>query len=97
MLVAVLIGSIEVLGLISDQFGLRGNFWRLVGTLDDNFNALGFAIIGVFIVAWIVSVCVYRLRRLDELPAWITGSETRSDVAGLATQNHPACKREART
>ena len=42
MLVAVLIGSIEVMGLVGDQFGLEGDLWRLVRALNDNFNALGF-------------------------------------------------------
>ncbi len=74
VLVAVLIGSIEVLGLVGDRYGLEGDLWRLVGALNDNFNALGFAIIGVFIVAWAVSVSVYRLKRLDDIPAGAAGS-----------------------
>lgn len=69
VVVAVLIGSIEVLGLLGEQFGLKGDIWRLVGALNDNFNALGFAIVGVFIVAWAVSVGIYRLRRFDDVPA----------------------------
>ena len=68
VLVAVLIGSIEVVGLISHQFGLEGDVWRLGRALNENFNALGFAIVGVFIVAWAVSVIVYRLGRMDEVP-----------------------------
>jgi nickel/cobalt transporter (NiCoT) family protein len=65
--VAVLIGGIEGLGLIGDQLGLSGWFWDGVGRLNDNFNGLGFAIIGVFIFAWVGSVIVYRYARLDEL------------------------------
>jgi high-affinity nickel-transport protein len=67
VVVAVLIGGIEGLGLIGDQFGLTGWFWDGVGRLNDNFNGLGFAIIGVFIVAWIASILVYRYARLDSL------------------------------
>jgi high-affinity nickel-transport protein len=67
VVVAVLIGGIEGLGLIADQFGLSGWFWDGVGTLNDNFNGLGFAIIGVFIVAWVGSVLVYRYAGLDGL------------------------------
>jgi high-affinity nickel-transport protein len=65
--VAVLIGGIEGLSLIGDQLGLGGSFWDGVGALDANFNGLGFAIIGVFILAWAVSVIVYRVARLDEV------------------------------
>ena len=66
VLVAVLIGSIEVVGLIGDQFELEGGFWRFGSVLNDNFNALGFAIIGIFTFAWAVSMIVYRLGCLDE-------------------------------
>jgi nickel/cobalt transporter (NiCoT) family protein len=65
--VAVLIGGIEGLGLIGGRFGLSGWFWDGIGTLNDNFNGLGFAIIGLFVVAWIVSVLIYRYAGLDEL------------------------------
>jgi hypothetical protein len=54
--VVVLIGGIEALGLSSDQLSLHGKFWQSIGTLNDNFNALGFAIIGIFILAWIASL-----------------------------------------
>ena len=67
VVVAVLIGGIEGMGLIGDQFGLQGPFWDGVAGLNDNFNGLGFAIIGVFVLAWAVSVVVYRYARLDDL------------------------------
>ncbi|MFP6562212.1 HoxN/HupN/NixA family nickel/cobalt transporter [Paraburkholderia sp. B3] len=73
VLVAVLIGGIETLGLIADQFNLKGGFWDLIGTLNDNFNNLGFVIIGVFILAWLVSFAIYRLKRYDELPVYRSG------------------------
>jgi high-affinity nickel-transport protein len=67
VLVAVLIGGIEGLGLIGDQLSLGGWFWGGIGRLNDNFNLLGFAIVGLFILAWIGSMLVYRYTRLDEV------------------------------
>jgi high-affinity nickel-transport protein len=67
VIVAMLIGGIEALGLISDQLGLSGGFWDGVGTLNENFNNLGFAIIGVFLLAWVASYLVYRAKRLDDV------------------------------
>jgi nickel/cobalt transporter (NiCoT) family protein len=72
VVVAVVIGGIEGLGLIGDQLGLGGWFWDAVGKLNDNFNGLGFAIIGIFIFAWIASLIVYRYARLDELDVTLT-------------------------
>jgi high-affinity nickel-transport protein len=66
VVVAVVIGGIEALGLISDQFGLTGGIWDGIGVLNDNFNNLGFAIIGVFIAAWVISFIIYKAKKLDE-------------------------------
>jgi high-affinity nickel-transport protein len=69
VLVAVLIGGIEALGLIGDQLELKGAFWDAVGALNDNFGALGYAIVGLFVLSWIVSLAVYRLKGFDRLEA----------------------------
>ena len=67
VVVAVLVGGIEALGLLGDQFGLEGAFWNGIGALNDNMNTSGFAIIGLFIAAWIGSVVFYRYKGLDDL------------------------------
>jgi nickel/cobalt transporter (NiCoT) family protein len=67
VIVAVVIGGIEGLGLIADQLGLQGWFWDGIGVLNDNFNGIGFVIIGVFIFTWIAAVIYYRYASLDEL------------------------------
>jgi nickel/cobalt transporter (NiCoT) family protein len=67
VLVAMLIGGIEGLGLAANQFGLDGRFWDGIDALSANFNELGFAIIGVFILAWLASLVIYRYARLDDL------------------------------
>jgi high-affinity nickel-transport protein len=67
VLVAVLIGGIEGLGLLQDRLHLHGDFWGLIARLNGNFNSLGFIIIGLFILAWIASVLVYRYQRYEDL------------------------------
>jgi high-affinity nickel-transport protein len=67
VLVAVLIGGIEALGLAADQLKLEGPFWRWIGALNDNFGSLGYLIIAIFAGSWIVSIAVYRLGRFDSL------------------------------
>ncbi len=67
VIVAILIGGIEALGLIGDKLGLSGGFWDAVGALNDNFNNLGFVIIGIFVAAWALSFAIYKAKRLDEL------------------------------
>ncbi|MCS4250500.1 HoxN/HupN/NixA family nickel/cobalt transporter [Pseudomonas sp. BIGb0164] len=67
VVVAVVIGSIEALGLISDQLELKGGFWAFIGSLNDSFGLLGYIIIGIFVVSWGASVLLYRLKRYDQL------------------------------
>lgn len=69
VIVAVLIGGIEALGLLVDPLDLKGRFWDVINTLNDNFNDLGFIIIGVFLAAWCLSFLIYRMRGYDKLEA----------------------------
>ncbi len=64
---ALFIGGIEALGLIGDKLALRGPFWNLVAAISDNFSALGYAIVGLFIATWLVSFAVYRAKGYDKL------------------------------
>ena len=66
VLVALLIGGIEGLGLLGDKFGLEGPFWDAIGYLNDNFNSIGFLIIGLFMASWAVSFLIYKLKGLDQ-------------------------------
>jgi len=65
--VALLIGGIEVLGLVGGQFKMQGAVWNLIGALNDNFGVLGFVIVGFFVVSWAVSIGIYRIKRYDEI------------------------------
>ncbi len=67
VVVAVLIGGIETLGLIGDAFKLEGPFWDAIGALNDNFGALGYVIIGVFALSWLLSVVIYRANGYDAI------------------------------
>jgi high-affinity nickel-transport protein len=67
VLVAVVIGGIETLALVADRLDLKGPFWDFVGTLSDNFGTLGYLVIGLFVVCWIVSALVYRIKRYDDI------------------------------
>jgi nickel/cobalt transporter (NiCoT) family protein len=65
VVVALLIGGIEALGLIADKLGLEGGLWDVVGDLNDGLANFGYLVIGVFIASWAVSYLIYRWQRLD--------------------------------
>jgi len=59
--VAIIIGSIEILGLLVDRFSLSGPVWDFVAALNDNFGILGYLIIAIFAASWIASIAAYKL------------------------------------
>jgi high-affinity nickel-transport protein len=67
VLVALVIGGVEALGLIGRKLGLDGGFWRLIDGLNENFGALGYLVIGIFMVCWLVSAVIYRMKRFDRM------------------------------
>ena len=62
--VALLIGSIELLGLFAGQLGWHGPFWDWIGGLD--LNTVGFVIVGLFVITWAVALLVWRYGRIEE-------------------------------
>jgi nickel/cobalt transporter (NiCoT) family protein len=65
VVVALFIGGVEALTLIGDKLGLKGGFWDIISGLNDDLVNLGFAVVGIFIVTWIVSALIYRAKGLD--------------------------------
>ncbi len=62
VVVALLVGGVELLGLVEDKFALNGAFWDFIGKPNDNFGMIGFLIIGLFLLSWAISAIVYEIR-----------------------------------
>jgi high-affinity nickel-transport protein len=71
VLIAFVIGGVEALNVIGSELGLSGGIWGVAGSLD--MGLLGVAIVGLFVLSWIVSTLVYRWKRYDELGVERTG------------------------
>jgi len=67
VVVALLIGGVEVLGLLGDQFGLRGGVWSVVARLNDDLTGLGAAMVAIFLLAWGISAAVYRWKGYESV------------------------------
>ncbi|TMG40046.1 MAG: HoxN/HupN/NixA family nickel/cobalt transporter [Chloroflexi bacterium] len=64
VLVALLVGTIELLSVVSGQLGLTGGFWNLVGNL--NFNLIGMGIVAVFVIVWGSSLIIWKTQHIEE-------------------------------
>src|ERR1700733_10960902 len=67
IVVALLIGGAEALGLLANKLGLEGRFWDLVDQVNASFGLLGYLIVGVFATGWVLSVLIYKIQNLDQV------------------------------
>ncbi len=62
--VALVIGTIELGGIIAEQLNLCGSFWSWFETID--INLLGFIIVGMFVATWVIALSIWRFGRIAE-------------------------------
>ncbi len=62
--VALLIGTIELAGLLAQKLGAKGSFWAWLEHV--NLNTLGFIIAGMFLATWAIALAVWRFGRIEE-------------------------------
>ena len=62
--VAFIIGTVEVLQVVTDHFGLAGGVWNVVGAL--NLNVIGIAIVALFVLTWGVAWLVWKYSGIEE-------------------------------
>jgi nickel/cobalt transporter (NiCoT) family protein len=62
--VALLIGTIELGQVVSDKLGLTGGFWNWLQSID--FGSLGYVIVALFALTWLVALAIWRWRRIEE-------------------------------
>jgi high-affinity nickel-transport protein len=65
VLVALLIGGIEALGLIADKLGLEGGIWGTIDSLNSGVANFGYLVIGIFVGSWAISYLIYRWQGFD--------------------------------
>jgi len=63
VLVAFVIGSVELLQVMSGELNLSGPFWLWLSSLD--FETLGFGIIAIFAISWVISVGYYKYKNYE--------------------------------
>jgi high-affinity nickel-transport protein len=62
--IALVIGTIEIVGLLASKLGAQGSFWAWWENVD--INTLGLIIAGLFVVTWVLALLVWRLGRVEE-------------------------------
>ena len=69
VLVAVVIGGIEAASLVADKLGLAGGPWDAVSAAAGDIGVFGYAIVALFVLSWLISLLVYRLKAPHNISA----------------------------
>jgi nickel/cobalt transporter (NiCoT) family protein len=64
VVVALVIGTIELLGLAANKLGLHGRFWDWVSAI--NINTLGYMIVGLFALTWVIALAIWHFGHIEE-------------------------------
>jgi high-affinity nickel-transport protein len=64
IMVAFLIGTVELVGLLSQEAGGTGWFWTDIQNF--NINTAGFVIVGLFVVTWGIALSVWHFGHIEE-------------------------------
>jgi high-affinity nickel-transport protein len=62
--VAFFIGTVELLGLLGQEFNLSGSFWSFMGNF--NINKAGYVIVAVFVLTWAVALAIWRFGKIEQ-------------------------------
>jgi high-affinity nickel-transport protein len=66
VLVAIAIGSVELLQVMANELRLSGAFWDWLIGLD--FESIGFGIIVIFVASWLISTALWKVRGISDVP-----------------------------
>ena len=84
VLVAFVVGTIEVITIIAMEFKLSGGLWDYFSNLD--FGMLGGIIIGIFVVSWAVSTIIYKVKKYDDIEVATAPPTAERELVGSGGQ-----------
>jgi nickel/cobalt transporter (NiCoT) family protein len=61
---ALFIGTIELTQILSKTFGLENGIWHWIQTLNPGW--VGYILVGLFIVSWLVSFGIWRFTKIEK-------------------------------
>ena len=84
--VALIIGSIELLAVFADRLSLTGGVWDFVSNVD--LNLVGYFIVGLFVVTWLVALAIWRFGRIEE--RWMAKLDPGMEQVAAAQRAAPS-------
>jgi high-affinity nickel-transport protein len=77
--VALIIGTVELISILTDKLDIRTGPLAAIGNLDLNY--VGYVIVGLFVLTWVVALAVWRFARIeDKWSARLSAPATQTDT-----------------
>jgi len=84
VVVALLVGTVELLSVATEKLGLKGGIWSSVSSID--VNSIGYVIVGLFVLTWLAAIAIWRLGRIEERWGARLGAATLGATAQHAVE-----------
>jgi nickel/cobalt transporter (NiCoT) family protein len=82
---AFIIGTIEILGILTTEAHLHGGFWDLMANF--NINVAGFCIAGLFVGVWAIALTYWRVGNVES--RWTSNVPARPETAASEPLSEP--------
>lgn len=86
VVVAVFIGTLELLQVLSTQLKLSGGIWNIANNFD--INKAGFIVVGLFIAIWVASLGIWRFGKVES--RWEKAAVAAQTARGETPDLHSA-------
>lgn len=74
--VALVIGTIELVGVLTDRLGITSGPVAAVGSVP--LDSVGYIVVAMFVLTWVAAVVVWRVGRVEE--RWAPAADEHADV-----------------
>ncbi|BCL78527.1 nickel/cobalt efflux system [Ktedonobacteria bacterium brp13] len=78
VIVALVVGGLEALSIVATELHLSGPVWGQINVLNDRFGLIGVIIVVLFLVSWLVSTIIYKVKKYDDIEVTVTIPETKT-------------------
>jgi high-affinity nickel-transport protein len=78
--VALIIGTIELVSILTDRLSITSGPVAWIGNLD--LNNVGFFIVGLFVATWVAALAIWRFARIED--KWSAGITSAAPIGAAA-------------
>ncbi|KAK9765066.1 hypothetical protein K7432_006909 [Basidiobolus ranarum] len=80
VIIALMVGMVQVFNILGEKLNLHGAFWNFFGEAGDHFDIIGYCIVSLFVIIWIIAILIYKYGGFKDLEKDIVVIRGEEDV-----------------